>query len=152
MRFCRFFRLPVRAAARVDRRVGLVPGLCAAWLAGGAPAWSQPTDAETAAAENPLSCRVDRAASKIACEVVAATASVRDATINGGACRPPRVVFEYQKHVIAAITGQDISSLKDFTGDYRRGDAFTLYADRGCAVYEYAITVGGRAWRFTAAP
>lgn len=57
-------------------------------------------------------------------------------------------MFEAKKWMLAQITGQDISTLKDFRGDYKHGDSFSLYADRECAVYKYSVKIGDREWEF----
>ncbi len=117
-------------------------------LSGTTPALCQQFSPGDPAQENPLSCHIEKIANKISCEVMAASASVKYATINGEACRSPITVFEYKKQMIARITGQDISTLKDFRGDYKRGDTFSIYADRECAIYKYSVTVDERAWEF----
>lgn len=118
------------------------------YLFGATPALSQQFGQGEPAQESPLSCHIERITNKISCEVTAASASVKSATINGEACRSPVTVFEYRKQMIARITGQDISTLKDFRGDYKRGDTFSIYADRECAIYKYSVTVDERAWDF----
>ena len=69
--------------------------------------------------------------------------------MNGGKCRSPSLVYEYNLRMIQQMTGSDAPGTGDFRRAYDKGQSFSLYIDKGCAVYEYSVTANGRAWPFS---
>jgi hypothetical protein len=98
-----------------------------------------------------LRCNLVRDANLIKCEALADGVDVSDAAINSGKCRSPLTVYEYNMRMVKAITGVEASGISDFRRAYKKGEIFSLYVDKGCAVFEYSVTINGSPHLFKAA-
>jgi hypothetical protein len=98
---------------------------------------------------NLLRCELMREANLIRCEVLADGVAVTDAAVNGGKCRSPALVYEYNLRIIRQMTASDAAGAGDFRRTYDKGQSFSLYVDKACAVYEYSVTAndGARPFR-----
>jgi hypothetical protein len=93
--------------------------------------------------QEPLRCELVRDANLIKCEALVDGVNVSDASINGGKCRSPLVVYEYNMRMVKQLTGAEASGISDFRRAYKAGETFSLYIDKECAAYEYTVTVNG---------
>lgn len=108
------------------------------------------------AGDGPLACGFGRVAGLlevtrgIECNVIAKRLTVKDVTINGGACESP-IAYMARVNKSRRRSGvPDFANFRDFRKTYVAGEKFMVAVPEECDVYAYTISVEGADLTFRA--